>query len=64
MVFQNYTLFPWLTVRDNVRFCDRLASGRAGGLTSAARNARAEDLLAWMGLREFAEAVRASCPVA
>src|SRR4051812_3477595 len=21
MVFQNYTLFPWMTVRENVHFC-------------------------------------------
>jgi NitT/TauT family transport system ATP-binding protein len=62
MVFQNYTLFPWLTVRQNVRFSDRLACNRhslpggraAATAATAARNARAEYLLDWMGLGDFA----------
>jgi NitT/TauT family transport system ATP-binding protein len=64
MVFQNYTLFPWLTVRENVRFSDHLACNRRGIpggrpallAAQAARNAHAEYLLDWMGLGEFAEA--------
>src|SRR3954468_16976823 len=32
MVFQSYTLFPWLTVEQNVQFSDRLRAnaGRSG----------------------------------
>ncbi len=41
MVFQSYTLFPWLTVRDNIRF---------GARASAAR---ADELIAKVGLRGF-----------
>ena len=41
MVFQSYTLFPWLTVRDNIRFGAR------------ATDARADELLAQVGLRGF-----------
>ena len=41
MVFQSYTLFPWLTVRDNIRF---------GAL---ATDAKADDLIGKVGLRGF-----------
>ena len=41
MVFQSYTLFPWLTVRDNIRFGSR------------ATDAVADELLGKVGLRGF-----------
>jgi NitT/TauT family transport system ATP-binding protein/sulfonate transport system ATP-binding protein len=41
MVFQSYTLFPWLTVRDNIRFGAR------------ASDAKADELIAKVGLRGF-----------
>src|SRR5882672_5157151 len=39
MVFQSYTLFPWLTVRDNIRFGAR------------AFDAKADELIGKVGLR-------------
>ena len=30
MVFQNYSLYPWLTVTQNIRFTRRLAAHTAG----------------------------------
>ena len=41
MVFQSYTLFPWLTVRDNIRFGAR------------ATDAAADELIGKVGLRGF-----------
>ena len=41
MVFQSYTLFPWLTVRENIRFGAR------------ATEAKADELIAKVGLRGF-----------
>ena len=41
MVFQSYTLFPWLSVRDNIRY---------GAL---ATDAKADDLIGKVGLRGF-----------
>ena len=41
MVFQSYTLFPWLTVRDNIRFGAR------------ASDAKADELIGKVGLRGF-----------
>ena len=41
MVFQSYTLFPWLTVRDNIRFGAR------------ATDETADDLIGKVGLRGF-----------
>jgi NitT/TauT family transport system ATP-binding protein len=51
MVFQSYTLFPWLTVEENTRFALGLAvnAGRPG----AADRDRADALLELMGLRDF-----------
>jgi ABC-type nitrate/sulfonate/bicarbonate transport system ATPase subunit len=51
MVFQSYTLFPWLKVRENVEFGPRLA-----GRPRAARRATSDALLREMGLEEFAAA--------
>jgi ABC-type nitrate/sulfonate/bicarbonate transport system ATPase subunit len=51
LVFQTYTLFPWLSVRDNVAFGLKLA-GRA----PAARKALADHFIDEMGLGEFTRA--------
>jgi len=50
-VFQEPTLMPWASVRDNVRLPLRLT-----GDASGASLARADDLLARVGLSEFADA--------
>jgi NitT/TauT family transport system ATP-binding protein len=53
MVFQQYSLFPWLSVDRNIRFCRQLKATRNGGLTSAdveAASGRADALLEVMGL--------------
>ena len=52
MVFQQYSLFPWLTVMQNIRF-SRLLKANRGEWTSAeveAASGRAEALLNLMGL--------------
>jgi NitT/TauT family transport system ATP-binding protein len=51
MVFQKYTLFPWLRVRENIEFGPRLKS-----TPKTERRAIADSLLAEMGLSEFANA--------
>ena len=48
MVFQSYTLFPWLTVRDNVCF-----GLRERGLPRAEQLAQADAYLLKVGLRGF-----------
>ncbi len=48
MVFQGYTLFPWLTVRKNVQFGPRLR-----GVKKAERERLAEHFLDAVGLRGF-----------
>src|SRR4029453_10530365 len=48
MVFQSYTLFPWLTVQRNVEFGPRLR-----GVPAAARVEVARRYLAQVGLRGF-----------
>ena len=48
MVFQSYTLFPWLTVRDNVCF-----GLRERGLPRAEQLAQADAYLVKVGLRGF-----------
>jgi NitT/TauT family transport system ATP-binding protein len=50
MVFQGYTLFPWLCVRDNVTFGPRMA-----GMSRAEAHARASEWLDVIGLRRFAD---------
>ncbi|MDI9854071.1 ABC transporter ATP-binding protein [Comamonas sp. 17RB] len=50
MVFQQPTLFPWLTVRQNVGFGPRMA-----GLRAADYAARAEEFLRLVGLADFAD---------
>jgi NitT/TauT family transport system ATP-binding protein len=56
MVFQNYTLFPWLTVRQNAQFCFELDGNRSVGMTTAearTRVDRVDSLLELMGLEKF-----------
>ncbi|MBN8938827.1 MAG: ABC transporter ATP-binding protein [Rhizobiales bacterium] len=49
MVFQSYTLFPWLTVAENIAF-----GPRERGVGLAERQAIAEKLMAQVGLTQFA----------
>jgi ABC-type nitrate/sulfonate/bicarbonate transport system ATPase subunit len=49
MVFQSYTLFPWLTVEQNVRF-----GLREAGMAVAAQRRIADDLIRRVGLAGFA----------
>ena len=51
MVFQNYTLFPWLTVRRNVEFALRDLP-----MSRRERRERADEYLALVGVEAFAEA--------
>ncbi len=51
MVFQNYTSFGWLTVRQNVEYGLRLQ-----GIDSQTRRDQAEAILKKVGLSEFADA--------
>ncbi|MBI3710307.1 MAG: ABC transporter ATP-binding protein [Proteobacteria bacterium] len=51
MVFQSYTLFPWLTVKDNVKFGLRLKS-----MPAARQEEIAQRFIARMGLEGFESA--------
>jgi NitT/TauT family transport system ATP-binding protein len=54
MVFQNYTLFPWLTVDANARFGFRLKANRPRTAAEAkAQDERVQSLLHLMGLEQF-----------
>ena len=58
MVFQHYTLFPWLTVRENARFSLQLARNvdyTAPVATILSQSARADQLLELLGLAAFAD---------
>lgn len=58
MVFQHYSLYPWLSVMENIKFSRRLRHGRES-LTQSdveAASARADALLALMGLTAVANA--------
>lgn len=58
MVFQHYSLYPWLTVTENIKFSRRLRHGREN-LTTAdveAASGRADALLRLMGLTAAADA--------
>ena len=48
MVFQSYTLFPWLTVQGNVEFGSRI-----NRMPSAQRSARAREYIEMVGLKGF-----------
>ncbi|MBP0456327.1 ABC transporter ATP-binding protein [Streptomyces montanisoli] len=52
VIFQQYALFPWLTVRQNVEFGLRTA-----GVPKAERRKRAEHFIALVGLEQFADAL-------
>jgi NitT/TauT family transport system ATP-binding protein len=52
VIFQQYALFPWLTVRQNVEFGLRIAS-----VPAAERRRRAEQAIKLVGLDEFADAL-------
>jgi NitT/TauT family transport system ATP-binding protein len=52
MVFQGYSLFPWKTVQENVRFGLELA-----GATTQEQQARTDELLAVVGLADFADSL-------
>jgi NitT/TauT family transport system ATP-binding protein len=56
MVFQHYSLYPWLTVRENIRFCRQLkahTNDRSSADVEAA-SGRADALLNLMGLSKSA----------
>ncbi len=58
MVFQHYSLYPWLKVMENIKFSRRLKHGREN-INEAdveAASGRADALLALMGLTAAAEA--------
>jgi NitT/TauT family transport system ATP-binding protein len=52
VIFQQYALFPWLTVRKNVEFGLRTA-----GVSRAERRDRAEHFIDLVGLHDFADAL-------
>jgi NitT/TauT family transport system ATP-binding protein len=58
MVFQHYSLYPWLSVMENIKFSRRLVHGREDITESdvEAASGRADALLALMGLNAAARA--------
>jgi NitT/TauT family transport system ATP-binding protein len=52
VIFQQYALFPWLTVRKNVEFGLKVA-----GLPRAQRRERADHFIRMVGLEQFADAL-------
>nr|WP_238992853.1 ABC transporter ATP-binding protein [Jiangella aurantiaca] len=52
VIFQQYALFPWLTVRKNIEFGLKVA-----GLRAAERRQRAEYFIHMVGLDQFADAL-------
>ena len=58
MVFQHYSLYPWLTVRENIRFSRRLKAHRQHLTETDVERAsgRADSLLELMGLSAMARA--------
>ncbi len=58
MVFQHYSLYPWMSVRDNIKFCRQLkvhTQDRSSADVEAA-SGRADALLRLMGLSQAADA--------
>ena len=58
MVFQHYSLYPWMSVMENIKFCRQLAA-HTKNRTSAdveAASGRADALLRLMGLQASANA--------
>ena len=58
MVFQDYSLYPWLTVMQNIRFCRQLAAHTAESSSAEVvfASERAELLLELMGLERVRDA--------
>ena len=58
MVFQHYSLYPWLTVQQNIRFCRQLKAHTRDRSSADVEDAagRADALLRLMGLTHVAEA--------
>jgi len=58
MVFQNYSLYPWLTVKDNIKFTRQLAAHTRNRTSADVEVAagRADALLSVMGLTAVAQA--------
>ena len=58
MVFQHYSLYPWLNVTENIRFCRQLAAHTRERSTAdvEAASGRADALLRLMGLTASAKA--------
>ncbi len=58
MVFQHYSLYPWLTVSENIRFSRQFAVNRcdATSIDVEIASGRADALLRLMGLQAFAHA--------
>lgn len=59
MVFQHYSLYPWLTVMQNIRFCRQLkviADSVYSQSDVETASGRADALLSLMGLQAFADA--------
>ncbi len=59
MVFQHYSLYPWLTVMQNIKFCRQLKVISDGVYSQAdveTASGRADALLNLMGLAPFADA--------
>ncbi|TNF58684.1 MAG: ABC transporter ATP-binding protein [Burkholderiales bacterium] len=58
MVFQHYSLYPWMTVLENIRFCRQLAAHTKDRTSSdvEAASGRADALLRLMGLQNVAGA--------
>ncbi len=54
VVFQTYTLFPWMSALKNIEF-----ALRAEPMAAAERRARARDYLRLVGLADFADAIPA-----
>jgi NitT/TauT family transport system ATP-binding protein len=52
VIFQQYALFPWLSVRKNVEFGLKVA-----GVPKAERHERAEHFIEMVGLQQFADAL-------
>ena len=58
MVFQHYSLYPWMTVMENIKFCRQLAAHTQNRSSSdvEAASGRADALLRLMGLQASAGA--------
>jgi NitT/TauT family transport system ATP-binding protein len=62
MVFQHYSLYPWLTVLDNIKFCRQLKTHTKDRTSADVEDAggRADALLRLMGLTHVAKAYPAA----